>query len=157
MLRLVRAASVRLLRFRFGSDIRTNWFQRRWVIQEVAASRNASVQYGTRGMNWIDFADAVQLFMTKIERIRALYDSSEVSKVDPDALSHVESAGATAIVNATSNVLRRAHNGRILDRIWNIESLVMKFLHFEASDPRDAIFALLSLASDGHLMNRGKV
>ncbi|KAF2675615.1 HET-domain-containing protein [Lentithecium fluviatile CBS 122367] len=141
----------------FASILRRPWFRRRWVIQEVAASRNASVQCGNRSMNWIDFADAVQLFTTKIERIRALYDNSELSKMDPDALSHVESAGATAIVNATSNVLRRTQSGSILDRIWNIESLVMRFLHFEASDPRDAIFALLSLASDGHLMTNGKV
>jgi hypothetical protein len=141
----------------FANILRRPWFRRRWVIQEVAASRNASVQCGSRSINWIDFADAVQLFMRKIELIRAIYDRTELSKEDPDALSHIESAGATAIVNATNNVLRRGPSGGVLDRIWNIEALVMKFLNFETSDPRDTIFALLSLASDGHLMNDQKV
>ena len=36
-------------------------------------------------------------------------------------------------------------------RLWNLESLVVTFLHFEASDTRDTIYALLSLANDGDL------
>ncbi|KAF2181282.1 hypothetical protein K469DRAFT_752834 [Zopfia rhizophila CBS 207.26] len=140
----------------FANLLRRPWFRRRWVIQEVASSRRASVQCGKKSINWIDFADAVQLFIAKVERIRAIYDSSELSKQDPDALSHVESVGATAIVSTTNNVLRKAESGMVLDRLLNIESLVMTFPHFEASDPRDTIYALLSLASDGHMSIRGE-
>jgi len=141
----------------FADLLKKPWFGRRWVIQEVAASRRASVHCGSKSINWIDFADAVQLFVAKIDGIRAMYDKSELAKKDPDALSHVESVGANAIVSMTNNVLRKAQDGSVLDRLWNIESLVLTFLHFEAADPRDAIYALLSLASDGHLVNRDKI
>lgn len=70
------------------------------------------------------------------------------AKLDPEALNHIESAGAQAIVKATNNILRKTDTGVILDRLWKLESLVLTFIHFEASDPRDTIFALLSLAKD---------
>lgn len=63
----------------------------------------------------------------------------------------MESFRATSIVNATGNVLRKTEDSLIIDRTWNIETLVMKYPHFEASDQRDIIFALLSLANDRHL------
>jgi hypothetical protein len=44
-------------------------------------------------INWIDFADVVQLFMVNIDGIRPMYDKSELAKKDPDALSHAESGG----------------------------------------------------------------
>jgi hypothetical protein len=132
----------------FGNILRRSWFRRRWVIQEISASQRASVQCGSKTVNWIDFADAVQLFLDNVERIRKIYDRSELSRWEPDALAHVESVGAPAIVRAANNVLKKDGRGRITTRLWNLESLVMKFLHFESTDPRDTIFALLSLASD---------
>jgi hypothetical protein len=134
----------------FAKLLRRPWFGRRWVIQEVAAARLASVQCGSKKINWIDFADAVDLFMANIDGIRLMYSKSHAFKDDPDALNSVESAGAKAIVSSTNNVLRKAQDGTVLDRLWSIESLVMTFLHFEATDPRDTIYALLALANDGH-------
>ncbi|KAI9686029.1 MAG: hypothetical protein M1822_004012 [Bathelium mastoideum] len=135
----------------FANLLRRPWFKRRWVIQEVSASSRASVQCGNRKINWIDFADAVQLFLTKLGHIKALYNSSKLSKHDPDALAHVESTGAGAIVRATDNVLRKTESGKIVARLWNIEYLVSTFVLYEASNPRDTIYALLPLACDGHL------
>jgi hypothetical protein len=135
----------------FANLLRRPWFRRRWVIQEVSASRQASVHYGDKKVNWVDFADAVQLFMAKIDRIRAIYRSSTLYEQLPDAFEHVESTGASAIVNAASSLVRKTQRGKITSRLWNIESLAMTFVHFEASDPRDTIYALLPLARDGHL------
>ncbi|KAH7073530.1 heterokaryon incompatibility protein-domain-containing protein [Paraphoma chrysanthemicola] len=132
----------------FANLLKRPWFRRRWVIQEVAASKRAFVQVGLKKVNWVDFADAVQLFLANIERIRAMYERSELSRRDPDALGHVESVGAGAIVRATSHVLKRSDEGRIVARLCTIEALVVAFLHYEASDTRDTIYALLSLAKD---------
>jgi hypothetical protein len=140
----------------FANLLKRSWFRRRWVIQEVAASRQASVQCANKSINWIDFADAIELFMTKLEQIRALYRKTDLGLSDLDALRHIESAGAGAIVNTTNNLLRKTEGGMVLDRLLNIESLVMTFLHFDATDPRDTIYALLSLASDGHMSARDK-
>jgi heterokaryon incompatibility protein (HET) len=138
----------------FANLLKKSWFGRRWVIQEVSASRNASVHYGDKKVNWIDFADALQLFLARIDRIRAIYNGSELFKRNPDALGHIESVGAGAIVRACSDLLQKMENGKVVSRLWDIESLVMTFQHFETSDPRDTIYALLSLASDGHMAPR---
>lgn len=37
----------------FAKILTRPWFRRRWVIQEMASSRNASVQCGSRSVNWI--------------------------------------------------------------------------------------------------------
>jgi hypothetical protein len=51
-------------------------------------------------------------------------------------------------------LLQKMENGKVVSRLWDIESLVLTFQHFETSDPRDTIYALLSLASDGHMAPR---
>ena len=134
----------------FANLLRRPWFQRRWVIQEVASAAQASVHCGSKCLNWIDFADAIQLFMENIESIRSAYAKSRLSQWNPDALNHIESVGAAAIVNAAKNVVRKSNTGKILSRPSDIETLVTTFVHFEVSDPRDTVYALLSLASDGH-------
>jgi len=130
----------------FAKLLKRPWFRRRWAIQEVSSSTRASVQYGQKKVNWIDFADAIQLFVLKLDRIRALYRGSRLFERDPDALSHIEAAGASAIVRATNEVLRKGEDGRIVARLCDIETLVMRFVHFQSSNPRDTIFALWSLA-----------
>jgi hypothetical protein len=56
--------------------------------------------------------------------------------------------GANTLVEATSNLFRRSDTGEILERLLGLETLVSTFLPFEASDPRDTIYAVLSIASD---------
>lgn len=107
----------------FADLLKRPWFRRCWVIQEVAASKRAFVQCGDKKVNWIDFADAVQLFLVNIERIRFIYDQPDVSGWNPDALGHMESIGAGAIVRAASSVLRKNEDGTITTRLYNIESL----------------------------------
>jgi len=46
------------------------WFSRRWVIQELALSKNSTVLWGTKEMAWSNFSDAVSLFMTKHDEIK---------------------------------------------------------------------------------------
>ncbi|KAK2596144.1 hypothetical protein QQS21_006421 [Conoideocrella luteorostrata] len=130
----------------FAAMLKSPWFGRRWVIQEVSAACHASIQYGRHRINWIDFADAVDLFTASIDRIRSTFKNTEAFKSNPDALRHIESTGARAIVCSTNEVLRKAANGMIVERPLDIESLVMKFVHFDTSDPRDTIYALLALA-----------
>lgn len=133
----------------FAKLLKKSWFGRRWVIQEVAAAHKASVHYGRHCINWINFADAVDLFASNIDDIRSMYSKSDTAKDDPDALRHVESVGARAIISTTNNVLRKARDGTVVDRPLDIESLAMEFLHCDATDPRDTIYALIALASDG--------
>ena len=132
----------------FAQLLSRPWFGRRWVIQEVSASTRASVQCGDRKINWIDFTDAVQLFISKIEKIKTLYDATRLSRQEPDAITQVESTGACAIVQATRTILRKNESGKVIHRMCTLEDLVTTFVYFDASNSRDTIYALCSLAND---------
>ena len=57
------------------------WFSRRWVVQEIALAREATIYCGRRQLPWKDFADAVQL-MVEVET--ATHRLSEVIQKDPN-------------------------------------------------------------------------
>ena len=133
----------------FVNLLKRPWFTRRWVVQEVAAARAVAIQCGTADCNWIDFADAIELFMTKLPEIRKLFEASDCLKTDPDALKNVESYGAKDMVRTTNNIFRTNDEGQIIERLRSIESLVYDLQTFEATDPRDTVYALLGIANDG--------
>lgn len=121
------------------------WFTRRWVIQELALSRSASVRYGDREFEWSSFADAIALFMTKYRQIkRESLDPHNLHK-DVDARAF----GANTIVHATTNLFRKSPEGYVEERLLPLEVLVTSMLlAFEAGEPKDTIFAVLTLAND---------
>ena len=76
-----------------------------------------------------------------------LEHSSSVYNGDPDAQS------ASSIIFAAENVLGvklQASTSQVA-RLWDLETLVERFGSFFVSDKRDAIYSLLSLASDTYL------
>lgn len=127
-------------------DLMSNrWFSRRWVIQELALARKACVLWGDEELEWSNFADAIALFMTKYEEIKrtSLDPKGYHDAVDARAL------GANTIVHATTNLFRKTQEGRVQQRLLPLEILVSSLLlAFEASEPRDTIFAVLTLAKD---------
>jgi hypothetical protein len=133
----------------FANLLKRPWFTRRWVVQEVASGKRATIQCGAVEKNWHDFADTIELFMAKLEDIRKLYNLSELSRREPEALKYVESYGAEAMVMTTNNIFRKTGSGDVMERLWTIENLVMSLLTFEASNPRDTVYALLGIANDG--------
>lgn len=133
----------------------SEWFGRRWIIQELALAMSAYVRRGVEEMPWSEFADAIALFMTKYEHIQRSFheptdyakslttDDYQINALDARAL------GANILVTATTNLFRKSNDGRILQRLLSLEFLVSSMLiAFEAKDPRDTIFAVLKLAKD---------
>ncbi|KAH7121889.1 hypothetical protein B0J13DRAFT_567421 [Dactylonectria estremocensis] len=134
----------------FANLLKRSWFTRRWVIQEVTASHRATVHCGRKQIAWVDFASAVELFLAHLEEVRLLFQGAYTRPADVARfLSGLECSAAGAIVSATNNLLRKGDDGAILDRMFSAEALVDKFKSFAATDPRDTIYALLPLASDG--------
>ncbi|KAH7407545.1 heterokaryon incompatibility protein-domain-containing protein [Cadophora sp. MPI-SDFR-AT-0126] len=123
------------------------WFSRRWILQELALSKQATVRWGDEELYWSDFADAIALFMTKYDDIkRKNLISGQYRDTDARAL------GAYTIVHATINLFRKSHDGRVEQRLIPLEILVSSMLlAFEASEPRDTIFAVLTLAKDSQI------
>lgn len=121
------------------------WFSRRWVIQELALSRQATVRWGTRDLSWSDFADAIALFMTKYEEIKR----TSLDPADHFRGTDARALGANTIVHATMNLFRKSPEGLVQQRLLPLEILVSSLLlAFEASEPRDTVFAVLTLAKD---------
>lgn len=124
-------------------------FSRRWILQEIAFSRNACVRWGDDELDWSSFADAIALFM-------ANYDNLERTSLEPngyDTSLDVRALGANTIINISTHLFRRSADGRIKQRLLPLEVLVTSsLLALEASDPRDTIFAVRALAKDSRLI-----
>jgi Heterokaryon incompatibility protein (HET) len=121
------------------------WFSRRWVIQELTLAKSAIVRWGKERLPWPHFADAIALFMTKHDEIREILKETKYAHAfgDPHAL------GTNTLVNASNNLFRKSEDGKIQQRLITLEMLVScHFLAFEATNPRDTIFAVLSIAKD---------
>jgi hypothetical protein len=129
----------------FVELMRNRWFSRRWVVQELALAKEATVHYGREVMQWTDFADAVALFVTKHDQINMLLKRHST---DPDPIGDMRALGANALVEASSNLFRKSNDGKILERLLSLEVLVSTLLAFEAKDPRDIVYAVLSIAND---------
>ncbi|KAA8567074.1 hypothetical protein EYC84_010148 [Monilinia fructicola] len=136
--------------------MKNDWFRRRWVIQELALAKNAWIRYEDQEMKWSEFADAIALFMTKFPTMKQILNKSSntsfkslrqpgeyLGALDARAL------GANTLVTATSRLFRRSDDGKIEQRLLSLEILVSSLLlAFEATDPKDTIFAVLSIAKD---------
>ncbi|KAJ9145309.1 HET-domain-containing protein [Pleurostoma richardsiae] len=135
----------------FADLLKRPWFRRRWVIQEIAYAKRVAIRCGEKVLSWLDFADAIEILMRRLDKVAGLYNRSTLYAHDADALDHVYSGRALALVNAINTVFRKTRTGEVLDRLWSLEFLVTEYTSFEATNPRDIIYAFLSLANDGPL------
>ncbi|KAK5991534.1 hypothetical protein PT974_09818 [Cladobotryum mycophilum] len=120
--------------------LKAPWFSRRWIIQEVALSRSATVHYGKEVVHWDDFADAVSLVLEKIPTMRHEFKD--------EIFEDVESTSASILVQTLNNICYKSEDGDILARLLDLETLVSTLLGFQATSPRDTIYSVLSLAND---------
>lgn len=130
--------------------MRCRWFSRRWVIQELAFATDATLHYDGKSVHWTEFADAIALFVTKFDNIKNLFRSSRRFNHNPEHLGDIIGLGANNLVNVASNLFRRSNHdqGQEIERLSGLEALVSSLLSFEASDPRDTVYALLSIAKN---------
>ncbi|KAG4435233.1 hypothetical protein IFR05_009288 [Cadophora sp. M221] len=130
----------------FVELMRNRWFSRRWVVQELALAKQATVHYGQQVMQWSDFADAVALFVTKHDQINRLLKNH--NPTDPDPIGDMRALGANTLAEATNNLFRKSKDGSIQERLLSLEILVSTLLAFEATNPLDTVYAVLSIAND---------
>ena len=94
-----------------------------------------------QSLSWTDFADAVALFVNKIDRIRDLFAT-------PEEIGDIEAFGANVLVSSMGDLTRKTEDGEILEHLLGIETLVSTLLYFDTSKPHDVIFSLLALSRD---------
>jgi len=129
--------------------MRNRWFTRLWNVQELALARNASIQCGTRSITWIEFAEYVARFNSNFD---VLGDSLglgwETRLYQSSYLRDLRGSEASFFVESIPKLFKRSKDGDITEALFGIESLVSSLSGLKVSDPRDTIYALLSIARD---------
>ena len=127
--------------------MKREWFSRRWVVQELVLAKNRYLYCGDRSLNWSDFERAISFFTNKLDNILAMFTNSAEFRNNGKILVDIRALGATAIVDITNKFFRWSEDGS-LERLSSLESLVAHLPMFESADPRDTIYAILSIAKD---------
>ncbi|KAJ9665760.1 hypothetical protein H2201_004068 [Coniosporium apollinis] len=128
--------------------MRRPWFNRRWIIQEIALAKSATLHCGKDSVPWRDFADALSLLECKQYEIRQLFRESTTFRNHPDYIGDLSELGAIRLVYAADNLFRKSEDGQIMEHLLSLEALMSSLSAFEASEPRDTVYAILWLAND---------
>jgi hypothetical protein len=128
--------------------LRSSWFSRRWVIQELALAKDAVVRCGEKSVHWRDFGDAISLFVMHFEQIRKLLDEKKLLSEPHKTISEIVSLRAKMLIDEIGNIFSRQTDGSLFQPLQGLETLVSTLPSFDTSDPRDTIYALLNIAKE---------
>ncbi|KAF2491403.1 HET-domain-containing protein [Lophium mytilinum] len=107
------------------------WFERVWVIQEIALPDDACIQCGSRELEWKTFASGIESGLRK-----GLFQTSMFGFVDADNFHNFRAVASIRERNAT-----RPPAQQLLD-------LLIQFRTRDATDARDKVFSLLGLVAN---------
>ncbi|KAJ4406180.1 hypothetical protein N0V82_010181 [Gnomoniopsis sp. IMI 355080] len=117
----------------FDSLLNTKYFTRVWTLQEVLNSRSAVVLWGRTEMPWT-----------------ILRQSHRWTTRNYCMMGHYVDGVLSSPELSVAPFLTTEYHWFRGERFWTLAELVISGRHkFEATKPRDQIFALVSLASDG--------
>jgi len=125
----------------------SRWFSRRWVIQEIALAKSASVHCGSKKVAWDEFAEAVELFARQREVVKAQTANIAKPLLAKGGLGYIEALGATNLIRMKNETVQR--NGPRVEMKKTLESLVSSLTSFDASDPRTSSTACSALHGTG--------
>ncbi|MCJ1379676.1 hypothetical protein MMC17_002778 [Xylographa soralifera] len=111
-----------------SSLLLNDWFKRMWIIQEVAASPDANISYGSWNIPWTDFACAV-MYASDLGAMQGMCWNSTQRL---DQVAEIQAARAAVNENKAQTLL----------------GLLLLHRAHVASDPRDKVYALCGLLSD---------
>jgi hypothetical protein len=125
------------------------YFQRQWVIQELACARKAVVYCGQSSMGWAEFADAVNLVDKRRDELHAMFHQRADYQHKPRFLPDKGVLVVTRLIEAVNSTLRMSDDGQTTFPLRTLEDLVCNVsLIFQTTDPKDAIYSVLGLARD---------
>lgn len=124
---------------------RRPWFQRTWIRQELAAGRKVIVQCGRQSISWA----ALKRGSIRVSSVRKKLQELKIPEIPvetrPRTIEYLKRGwiyGQTAFGNvAVAGSLYYWHGGGLLD-------LLLSGTHFDVTDPRDRIYAVLGLARE---------
>lgn len=113
--------------------IENDYFNRLWVVQEIASARNITVLCGDQSIQWEDL-NLIIKFMTNPEMLRSLQSTEEMGIVacNQDSLRHAGTILGTRMSASRGNS-------------YSLAFLLSNYRSMKCKDPRDKVFGLLGL------------
>lgn len=133
----------------FSRLMRRPWFSRRWVVQELALAKRAILLCGDKSVEWDRFADAVAIFESyeKDRTLSTLIQGDQNTRHIPEYFGDTDALGAVKLARATNDLFAAGSDGK-RTALLTLEYLLAELTQFQASQPHDTIYALLSMAKD---------
>ena len=119
------------------------YFSRRWIVQELAFARKATVYCGSRTVDWLDLVNAAVLLEKHWPTL-----VSRLSHEERDQLGDIHAPGAMSLVQLTTESLQKAAGGQVLARLASLEFMLTSLPMFDTKLQHDAIYSILSLGCD---------
>jgi hypothetical protein len=88
------------------------------------------------------------MFVLKFDQIKKFLRSKKPRPQDPEPLREAKRLGPSVLIDATNNLFRRRNDNLIVEHQKTLETLISTLTAYEAADPRDTIYAVLSIAKD---------
>lgn len=132
-----------------------SWFSRRWIVQEFVLSAHKHVYVGDRDFCWVYLNNLVRV----MERTKSDVGLRKKSNVCKGLVCHCSNEPAHEAEHYLPDTPDRLESLKSLQEAYEIfhggqetnmplEKLVDDFCGFFSQDPRDGIYAFLSLATD---------
>ncbi|EXJ58929.1 hypothetical protein A1O7_06360 [Cladophialophora yegresii CBS 114405] len=122
------------------------YFRRRFVVQEILLSRNATVHCGDRAIPWHDFVDVAVLLRSKWSELQ---QHLALTHEDNLELGDAQLLGAASLIEVSRLIFRKDTQGNILQRLLDLETLLSLLPTFEVTELLDTVYAIIDLAKDG--------
>lgn len=132
----------------FRSLMQRPWFRRRWIVQEIAFARYATVHCGNSCISWAEISAAVSLFSIKHIDLNLLFQQSAKFAHNPDYLGEVDALGAKVLVETINALFRKSEDGEVIEHRLPLEALMSTLTSFDASYPHGTVYAILRLSYD---------
>ena len=134
--------------YAFGALLTKPWFSRRWIIQEIAYARAATVHCGDKYVGWHEFETAVALFERDAPKVSTSFKGLSKFNHNAHLFGDIPALEACRLVHILSNVFGKSDAGIVLHHFLSLEELISSLSAFEAREPYDVFYAVLSLAKD---------
>ncbi|ROW07156.1 hypothetical protein VPNG_07321 [Cytospora leucostoma] len=120
--------------------MRRRWFERAWVLQETVLARKALFCCGRTTLSDSDTLDGFQALWHAGDRLWDTFSKGDGVKL------HVPTRNFM-------NGMTRVRGARLDGKLYSILTVHHRSMSLVATDPRDYVYAKISISNDGHLVN----
>ncbi|OQO04278.1 hypothetical protein B0A48_10889 [Cryoendolithus antarcticus] len=133
--------------------MRSSWFSRRWVIQELAFAQDATVHCGSDEIHWNGLRDGISIFSDQFDTIRKMFRQFPQFGHDYNAMGEVDALPAKKLIDTINNIFKKQQTRGNYKRepIQGLEYLVSILSTYDTSDPRDTINAFRNIAKETYI------